>query len=646
MGGIRKPARPATPPSAAWLAAALVLAVCFPQLAHAQAPEISLEPDTLEATLAFRVTGSRTLFVGNTGDVDLEWSATESADWLEIESTPSPVAPNHSTPVAVWFSADLPAGVYEEDIVIDSNDPVNPQTSVLARMVVEPKILVGVSDTAFAFGPGFVGLEETRTLTLSNDGNAPLDLTEVYVNSPAFVLGAVPASVPGQGTADFDVTFRPPYEGPFGAALVIVNNSENDDSVVVALSGDGIVAVDLQVLSPDSIAASVGQAAWIRASAWVANPSAHDQPMRVSSFVRDGGPAGAPAAGSTPVFFDNFEDLDLSGWTQTSGTGTREIALGGGLSNLAYHESGSPIGHRDGIYVALPDVRPRHVAFSVKPGQDDMFSSYVAIHDADGNEAVYFFAMGTGRFYVNANVGGDDSYPYEADRWYFIEYREIDWTDKTFDYYVEGRLVQADVSFRNPTLVDEFARLDLYNYSAGASAWWDDVWVDWGRSPEWLAVSPEVAVVEAGTIEKLQLRMASAGLEAGTYESYLGLRANNALEPLITIPVTLTVDSTVTGTGGGDAPAVTALHQNYPNPFNPATTIAFDLRENADVSLSVYDVAGALVRRLVSRRLPAGTYTSSWDGTDGAGRRVASGVYFYRLVAGDFTATRKMVLLK
>jgi flagellar hook assembly protein FlgD len=91
---------------------------------------------------------------------------------------------------------------------------------------------------------------------------------------------------------------------------------------------------------------------------------------------------------------------------------------------------------------------------------------------------------------------------------------------------------------------------------------------------------------------------------------------------------------------------VSTLYQNFPNPFNPATTIAFDLQIGRDVTLIIYDVAGGLVRTLVSRNLPVGRYTSDWNGTDDSGRRVASGIYFYRLHAGGFVETRKMVLLK
>ena len=88
------------------------------------------------------------------------------------------------------------------------------------------------------------------------------------------------------------------------------------------------------------------------------------------------------------------------------------------------------------------------------------------------------------------------------------------------------------------------------------------------------------------------------------------------------------------------------LAQNYPNPFRSTTMIAYSLVGNAPVSIAIYDVRGALVRELVSGTLSAGRHRLVWDGRDGRGQRVGSGVYFCRLEAGEFIETRRMVILR
>jgi hypothetical protein len=95
-----------------------------------------------------------------------------------------------------------------------------------------------------------------------------------------------------------------------------------------------------------------------------------------------------------------------------------------------------------------------------------------------------------------------------------------------------------------------------------------------------------------------------------------------------------------------EPPALIRLEPNIPNPFNPRTTIRFVLQEEARVGLTVYDVQGRLVVSLVDRDLERGPHVYTWNGRDAHGVQVGSGIYFYRLEAGDFVETRKMILLK
>jgi hypothetical protein len=95
-----------------------------------------------------------------------------------------------------------------------------------------------------------------------------------------------------------------------------------------------------------------------------------------------------------------------------------------------------------------------------------------------------------------------------------------------------------------------------------------------------------------------------------------------------------------------DAPKNFALEQNYPNPFNPTTTIRYQLPEQGEVKLVVYNMLGQVVKTLVQTTQSAGTYIARWDGTNEVGISVAGGVYFYQLKAGDFVVSKKMLLLR
>lgn len=94
-------------------------------------------------------------------------------------------------------------------------------------------------------------------------------------------------------------------------------------------------------------------------------------------------------------------------------------------------------------------------------------------------------------------------------------------------------------------------------------------------------------------------------------------------------------------------PTTTALLQNYPNPFNPTTTITYDIATSSQVTIEIFVVSGQRVRTLVNRYQEVGRYTATWDGRDARGNTVQTGVYFYRMTAGNtVSVAKKMLLLK
>ncbi len=129
----------------------------------------------------------------------------------------------------------------------------------------------------------------------------------------------------------------------------------------------------------------------------------------------------------------------------------------------------------------------------------------------------------------------------------------------------------------------------------------------------------------------------------GTYSGEIVITSN---DPFLTETVI-----TISAIGGGnsvpDVPEfVTELSGNYPNPFNPETHVAFSLAEDSDVSIEIYNIKGQKVKTLVNEKLDKGEYNLVWAGKDDHDKQVGSGVYFYKMKAGRYTATKKMILLK
>jgi hypothetical protein len=116
-------------------------------------------------------------------------------------------------------------------------------------------------------------------------------------------------------------------------------------------------------------------------------------------------------------------------------------------------------------------------------------------------------------------------------------------------------------------------------------------------------------------------------------------------DPVWKGPITIT-SSAVNESDLSNIPNSFELEQNFPNPFNPTTKIKFGLPTKSHVRLTVYNLLGQEIVTLVDEELSAGTHTTEWDGRDRSQTEVASGIYFYKLIAADFVDTKKMMLIK
>ena len=95
-----------------------------------------------------------------------------------------------------------------------------------------------------------------------------------------------------------------------------------------------------------------------------------------------------------------------------------------------------------------------------------------------------------------------------------------------------------------------------------------------------------------------------------------------------------------------EIPLTFELKQNYPNPFNPSTIISYQIPQSEMVTLEVYNALGQKVRTLVNENHEAGSYEIVWDAKNSSGNSLSSGVYLYRITAGNFIKTMKMILLR
>ena len=161
----------------------------------------------------------------------------------------------------------------------------------------------------------------------------------------------------------------------------------------------------------------------------------------------------------------------------------------------------------------------------------------------------------------------------------------------------------------------------------------------------WDQTGNSIVVTTLDTTKVLDFR--SFGLQPGPWEVKWRVMANNGQDTTSTNEGIFFIDFFVTSVQEGEiVPSSFELMQNYPNPFNPSTTISFALPQAEDVNLSIYNLRGQLIQALHLGPISAGHHNVIWDGKNSAGTQVSSGIYVYRLRAGSFTETKKMILTK
>ncbi|MFC1715294.1 FlgD immunoglobulin-like domain containing protein [Candidatus Poribacteria bacterium] len=266
-----------------------------------------------------------------------------------------------------------------------------------------------------------------------------------------------------------------------------------------------------------------------------------------------------------------------------------------------------------------------------------------------GATVVIQYDEALGRFVGFTPASSGDGFPIEGGKGYIVNVLEgktfactgATWTNEPsaeaapslgdtqsgWAFIVSGAMTDHQES--DYTVTVRNLRTDAVATDAIKSGRFDAVFADLNRN----------AVIEAGDKVEIIIRDSSNSIVAGPVTHQIGQDDIRKAFRDMVIPY------------GYARPEKCVLLQNYPNPFNPETWIPFHLAEEADVSVRIYDTNGRLVRILALGHKSEGIYVDKskaiyWDGRNEAGETVASGIYYYSITAGDFSATRKMIVKK
>ena len=256
------------------------------------------------------------------------------------------------------------------------------------------------------------------------------------------------------------------------------------------------------------------------------------------------------------------------------------------------------------------------------------FVGFTADQDGDG------FAIEGGQGYI-VNVPGGGMVTFEGTAWNNAMEEApaapgIQLPSPTWAFVVSGDLLETEVGVSYTVVAKNHRTGEVATRQVSSDhKEFNTVWADLTRT----------SVIEAGDRLEVMLFDDLGNIVSGPFTHKVGIEDLRKAYLSLSLAV------------GDVHPASTILGQNFPNPFNPETWIPYQLEKSADVVLQIYDTSGGIVRTLDLGFKPQGFYMTRstaayWDGRNNMGEQIASGVYFYSLHTPDFSATRKMLILK
>jgi hypothetical protein len=603
----------------------------------------------------------------------------------------------------------LPDGDHQANIRISSNDPETPEIVVPASVHVASAADISLSRNLLDYGQRFLGATVKDTLVVSNFGTQALHVTGIASSRPQYTVDVSDFTLAPDAHRNVVVTFATGATGAFPATLTVISDDPDESAVIVTLEGQS-VEPPAMLVSPRSMSGVFPPGAQATRNLLVTNSGESDLSYHVEIENLDGSPSPGikpeprrESLQATRREIMPAQDNPHSDASAVSYSGKRSrlrhveipsmhpslLSAAPTLKVLILHSAF--VSEIRALLMTFPDIATvdEFNAAVATPALTTLlqYDAVLLIIDfplqdtnAAGDVLADYVEQGGGvvmtlaSFITGFEVGGrfitDGYYPLSPGTGpegsaglagYDPAHPIMAGVQLVFGDLLGNTILEPGAQWVAnwdndvPFIATQGERIAAINVYVGDGGYWfGDIplilhnALSWAAGAGWLRAEPAQGVVAAHSSANIALVFDTNGVLEGSYSVNLRVAGNDPRTPEVMVPINLLVDSTlVTAVNDpGAIPARYALLPNRPNPFNPTTTIAYDLPSSARVRLVIYDVSGKQVKNLVSTTKPAGRHSAVWDGRNDASELVASGVYFYRLMAGDFVQTKKMVLLK
>jgi hypothetical protein len=571
--------------------------------------------------------------------------------WLSEEPTSGVIPPGGSMTIEVRANtSELIGGNYLTAIDVQSNDPANPAFEIpfVLHLTGVPQISV-LPDT-LNFGQTYIGYYNSMFLSISSTGTDSL-FGNVLSSDPQFVIVDSVFTLPVGIVKNVEVQFHPAAVGTISSELTISSNA-SPIPLIISLTGDGVIAPNIST-NTTLLEFQTGTGDTLTSNFMIYNTGGSDLMVNISDEVTDKaiGSQRLFATGSNMIYEinpDNGQIINSFPSPVATSEGPTGLALSG--EYLFFTDAFSDYS----IYVLDPQNGSLITSFPAPSTSSDglaFIDPYLYVNDYNYGYIYVVDPLDGGLkntlyppVYIGGGLDGGNNRLFVSDFNYNIF--ELNPANGTLvNSFTTNNLVNG-IGFTGERLFTSFpgAGIDEYDPDTGifiksiSPTGYPALAGGGNLDAKWLNENPEQVTITAGDSARISLVIIAPD-ESGHYSADIILDSNDPDSSITRLHVMLDILTGVTEENS--LPTVYSLYNNYPNPFNPATTIQYDIPEQSYVIIKIYNIVGEEVTTLLNEEQNAGRYQLQWNA-----KQLASGVYFYRIQAGSFVDTKKMLLLK
>jgi len=573
----------------------------------------------------------------------------KDVNWLNENPTSGVVPPGENMTIEIKANtSELIGGNYLAAIDVQSNDPVNPVVEIPFTLHLTGIPQISVLPNSLNFGETYIGYHNSLVLSIESTGT---DLLSGNINSsnPQFVVLDSVFELPVGEVKSVEVQFHPDALGIVSAELTISSNASSIP-ITISLTGEGVIAPNL-ITNTGLLEFQAGTGDTLRSNFMIYNTGGSDLVVDVSDEVSSTTASERLfGAGNNMIYEINPDNgLIINSFPTPSFTGYYSAGLAFSGEYLFFTDPD----HTSNIFVLDPETGNIITYFPTNSTYCDglaYIDPYLYVRD-NNNNSIKVLNPTNGNIvrviypqvYLYGGLDGGNNRLFASDGYTVYELNPQNGSVINSFYVNNGAYGLGFTGERLFTSIS-WAGIDEYDPNTGSfirnisSTGYAGLAGGGKHDAKWLVENPENVTISAGDSVVINLSLITPS-ELGHYTADIILESN---DPDLLITQLQVVLDVVTGVEEENSlPTLYSLYNNYPNPFNPTTTIKYDIPEQSYVTIKIYTIVGEEVATLLNEEQNAGRYQIQWNASE-----LASGVYFYRLQAGQFSDTKKLILMK